>query len=296
MTADRDITRIVRSWLQADEHESANRVLETVLSRLDTTPQRRPLWPSRRFSQMNTFTRVALAAAAVIVIAVAGYSLLPRTPGVGGQPTPAPTPTARPSYPALNGQASLNGRYTIGTGLKSRVTVQVPAGWSAGTDWVVIGPNGYQLPGGMAVRFYGVANAFKDPRSASGSVFNPPVGPTAADLAAGIAGDPAWAATLAADVMIDGRPAKHLQFAIPASSGLGPDGQFDMFGTAGNPDVYGFGLGQAFDLYIVDVGTERVVIDAFHFPGTSASDLVALQAVVASIQLDPAQGGVTPSP
>jgi len=290
MTADRDPTRIVRSWLRADEHESANRVLETVLSRLDTTPQRRPLWPSRRFSQMNTFTRIALAAAAVIVIVVAGYSLLPRTAGVGGPPTP------RPTYPALNGQATLNGRYTIGSGLKSRVTVQVPAGWSASADWVVIGPNGNALPGGMAVRFYSITNAFKDPRSISAGVFNPPIGPTAADLAAAIVADPAWAATQAVDVTIDGRLAKHLQFAVPASSGLGADGQFDMFGTAGNPDVYGFALGQTFDLYIVDVGTERVVIDAFHYAGTSATDLAAQQAVIASIQLDPAQQGVTPSP
>ena len=45
MTAERDTTRVVRSWLRADEHESADRLLHTVLARLDTTPQRRPWWP-----------------------------------------------------------------------------------------------------------------------------------------------------------------------------------------------------------------------------------------------------------
>ena len=50
MSTDRDTTRIVRSWLQTDEHESADRVLDAVLDQLDTTPQRRATWwPARRF-------------------------------------------------------------------------------------------------------------------------------------------------------------------------------------------------------------------------------------------------------
>jgi hypothetical protein len=287
MSADRDITRIVRSWLRADEHESADRVLETVLSSLDTTPQRRPLWPSRRFVQMNNVTRVAVAAAAVLVVAVVGYNFLPRT-GVGGYSPPAPTPTPSPTPTPipLNAQPALDGRYLVGGGLTSRVTVAVPAGWSTDADWVVIGPNGNQAPKGMAIRFYTVANVFKNPRAIAEGVFDPPVGPTAANLADAIVGDPAWAATRAADITIGGQPARHVQFAVPATAGLGPDGQFDMFGAAGNADTYGFAPGQIFDVYIVDVAGERVVIDAFHFPGTSATDLAAQQAVINSIQFE----------
>ena len=49
MSTDRDTTRIVRSWLQTDEYESADRVLDAVLDQLDTTPQRRATWwPARR--------------------------------------------------------------------------------------------------------------------------------------------------------------------------------------------------------------------------------------------------------
>src|SRR6476659_6832853 len=97
MSTERDVTRIVRSWLRTDEHESADRVLETVLARLDTTPQRRPRWPSRRYAQMNNVTRLAVGAAAVLVVAVLGFNLLPRTGGVGGQAAPAPTPTLAPT-------------------------------------------------------------------------------------------------------------------------------------------------------------------------------------------------------
>jgi hypothetical protein len=283
MTADRDTTRIVRSWLRTDDHESADRVLETVLARLDTTPQRRSWWPSRRSARMNRFVQIAIAAAAVVAVAIVGYRLLPRTGGVGGPATPGPTATPRPTYPALS-QGPLAGRYTVG-GLKSRVTAEVPAGWTTDTDWVFIGPNGNGAPDGMAVRFYTVANVFKNPSSTAEGLFDPPVGPTAADLAAAIVGDPAWAATQMADVSLDGRPAKHLQFAVAA---LGPDAQFDMFGDTTGVDIWGFYGGQIFDLYIVDVGNERLVIDAFHYPGTSAADLAAEQAVIDSIQLDAA--------
>ena len=48
MSTERDVTRIVRSWLRTDEHESADRVLDTVLDLLDATPQRRSWWPARR--------------------------------------------------------------------------------------------------------------------------------------------------------------------------------------------------------------------------------------------------------
>jgi hypothetical protein len=296
MTADRDSTRVVRSWLRTDEHESADRVLETVLARLDTTPQRRPLRPSRRFTQMNNVTRLAIGAAAVLVVAVLVFNLLPRTGGVGGQAAPTPTPTLVPTdtptdtpiatYPLLNGQASLNGRYKVGGELTSHVTVAVPAAWSTDTDWVVIGPKGNQAPDGMAIRFYTVSQVFKNPLAISKGVLTPPVGPTAADLAAAIVGDPAWHATGPTNVTIDGRQGLRVHFAIPTSPGLGADGRFDMFALAGVPDIYGFSLGQVFDLYMVDVHGERVVIDAFHFAGTSASDLAAQQAVLDSIQID----------
>ncbi len=49
MSTDRDVTRIVRSWLHEDAYEDADRVLDLVLDQLDTTPQRRATWwPVRR--------------------------------------------------------------------------------------------------------------------------------------------------------------------------------------------------------------------------------------------------------
>jgi hypothetical protein len=102
MSAERDVNRLVRSWLRIEEHEAADGVLQNVLSRLDTTPQRRPLWSARRFSPMTPFLRIAAAIAAVALIAVLGTSILP---GIGGPSptatrqtvTPTPSPAAVPS-------------------------------------------------------------------------------------------------------------------------------------------------------------------------------------------------------
>jgi hypothetical protein len=95
MSTDRDVTRIVRSWLHEDAHEDADRVLNLVLDEIDTTPQRSPSWLARRFPPMNSTMRIALAVAAVVAIAVVGVSLL--IPKNVGNPTPSATATAIPN-------------------------------------------------------------------------------------------------------------------------------------------------------------------------------------------------------
>ena len=137
MSTDRDATRIVRSWLQTDDNESADRVLDAVLDQLDTTPQRRPRWVAWRFSDMNTYAKVALATAAVVVAALLGYSYLVAR-NVGGPslvpseptPTPVPTPSSTPVPTLEMGAGALNaGSYRITDVEPFSITITVPAGW-----------------------------------------------------------------------------------------------------------------------------------------------------------------------
>ena len=65
MSTDRDVTRIVRSWLEEGVTALPDRVLDTVLDQLPATPQRRAWWPARRLREMNNFAKFAIAAAAV---------------------------------------------------------------------------------------------------------------------------------------------------------------------------------------------------------------------------------------
>lgn len=88
-------TRVVLSWLREDQHENAERVLALALDEVDATQQRRSWWPAWRYSNMSNTFRIAAVAAAVFVVAVAGYQLLPRSSGsgAGGSPAVAPSPT-----------------------------------------------------------------------------------------------------------------------------------------------------------------------------------------------------------
>ena len=91
MSTDREATRVVRSWLEEGVTVLPDRVLDAVLDQVPATPQRRSWWPARRFSDLNTYVRFAIAAAAVLVVAVAGYNFLPGRGGVGGPPAPLAT-------------------------------------------------------------------------------------------------------------------------------------------------------------------------------------------------------------
>jgi hypothetical protein len=107
MSADRDVTRIVRSWLHEDAYEDADRILNLVLDEIDTTPQRQAGWLARRIPMLSTYARYGLVAAAVILALAVGIGLYSRS-GVGGPPPeastssapslmPSPTPLATPS-------------------------------------------------------------------------------------------------------------------------------------------------------------------------------------------------------
>ncbi len=106
MSADREVTRIVRSWLEEGVTALPDRVLDNVLDLVPATRQRRARWPAWRLPEMNTQIRIAVAAAAV-VIAIGGGILLTRPgPSTGiGPATASPSPTvssaAVPSPAAL---------------------------------------------------------------------------------------------------------------------------------------------------------------------------------------------------
>ena len=83
MSTDRDVTRIVRSWLEDGATALPDRVLDNVLDQLPATSQRRAWWPAWRLREMNSALKFAIAATAVVVVAIVGINLLPGNDGVG---------------------------------------------------------------------------------------------------------------------------------------------------------------------------------------------------------------------
>ena len=284
MSTDHDVTRIVRSWLEEGTTVVPDRVLDAVLDQVPAIHQRRLRWPARRFPTVNTTAlRIGLIAAVLIVAAVVGWRLLPGSISPGGPPAPTAKPTP---IPKLNSQGLLPaGRYQVDATLPMKVSVAVPDGWSTDTNWVVIGPNGNQAPSGMAIRFYIVKNLLVHPLSPSDGAISPPVGPSVDDLVKAMVNHHDWTTTGPSPITIDGYVGQVVHVTLPAGTSAATP--FYLSGDELGGDVYGWVAGQVFDIYVVDVGGKRLVIDAFHYPGTSAADLAAQQAILDSVQLTP---------
>ena len=97
MSTDRDVERIVRSWMGEGVTALPDRVLDLVLDQIPATPQRRAGWLARRFPIMNSYARLGLVAAAALAAAIVGIGILGRSPNVG---PPVSTPSFSASFSA----------------------------------------------------------------------------------------------------------------------------------------------------------------------------------------------------
>jgi hypothetical protein len=300
MSTDRDVTRIVRSWLEDGATALPDRVLDDVLDQLPSTSQRRSWWPAWRFRQMNTALKLAIAAAAVVVVAIVGLNLLPASGGVGGGPSPTPSPPPSPT-PSPSPMA-----YVEPTFLASGTYLLPPGGGSPGYTFTL--PDGWESrfavlwkdregPGEVAFGAWTVANVFADPCHWRDSLLDPPVGPTVDDLATALAGQAGRDASPPTDVTFGGYPAKRMEMSIPADFDVTTcdDGKFRRWLSVGEnvagadlPVVPSVQLQGAKDvLYIVDVEGYRMVMFAWYLPGTPAADVTELENALESIRIKP---------
>ena len=226
-----------------------------------------------------------VAAIALVTAACSSSSSSSSASTPGASIASATASASAATVPLLSGQSPLPaGRYRVDPILSMNVTVQVPAGWS-GDTWLVVGPNGNESPDGMAVRFYQAANLFVHPLSRADGLLTPPVGPSVDDLVNAMVNHPDWTVTGHGAVMVDGYTGQVVHVTLPA--GTSDATPFYLFRDATEGEEWGWAPGQLFDIYVVDVGGERLVVDAFHYAGTTAADLAAQSAVIDSIQLTP---------
>jgi hypothetical protein len=298
MNTDREAARIVRSWLRTDEYVSADRVLGNVLAVLDATPQHRAWWPVRRIADMQTFAKLAIGAAALVVVAVIGISLLPGSgggggPGVSRSPIPSPSPSAvavaspaptiifPPPGPLAAGRHTLTEDATV-------FSIQVPAGWSSSgvncsgcaTDggWLEKGPEGSGDPESVWAPIWNVDGVVADPCTRTAG----PILQTATALANAVASLPGTdVVTAPEDVMVGGHSAKHVVIKVRDDIGCSPS-SFYMWGVHG---VFRFAtaLGQTNRVWIVDVNGTRFWFEAETFSGAKPALEQEIQAMVDSI-------------
>jgi hypothetical protein len=242
--------------------------------------RRRPIWlPSQRFTEMNSVAKLAIAAAAVVVIAVAGIQFLPRSGPSGGQPSPTAAPTATPAFAQLTKGPLAPGRYALYDGLAT--SIEVPAGWEGKPPFV------RKLGGDVT----GLWELWGPTRPAS-RVFSDackgqslePVDGTLRGLVAALDAQVGTDATIS-EVTLGGLPATRVDLVkdLAACSG-GADSGLNLWSDA--TGMTGLSAGARGIVYVLEKDGELVVFIGINYKAT-ASDVAELEAVIASTQFGP---------
>jgi hypothetical protein len=306
--------------VMADEASGGDpeQAIEEILS---TTRRMRPwpLWlalfkePPMRISA----TRIALAAAAVVLVAAVGITFLPRPGGIAGpistaSPSPAPSPTASPAV--LLERVLTAGTYVTTPFFQPgsdacfappqagcidstnddalRFTATVPDGWAgASVSAIWLATVGNSPPDGASVLFGRGASLYTDPCRNEGTP-DIPVGPTVDDFVSAIADHPLLDATTPVDITLAGYSGKYLDVQIPSDPTI--QDSSEPASLAGcpvyrpwEPGIFAQGPSQRWHLWIIDVDGVRVVVETMDYAGTSAQHRAELQAIVDSITIEP---------
>jgi hypothetical protein len=292
-----DFDRTARLWLEDGPSELSDRVLQAALDEIHVTKQRRAWWPARRFRQMNTPIRIAVAAAAVVLIALVGVNLMARSGGVGGGPAASPTPSPTPAPTVAVGSVpSLlqPGTYLAADPFLMRVTFTVPAGWQGNIG----GPYAVWLdrPDGNAAVGLQISPALYADPCRGDLLQSPQPGPSVADLATALANLPGLQATTPTDVTLGGYQGRQLTLTAP-TSGSGCTPGLDGYAVWQLPlgAINYLTPGGSDRVWILDVDGQRLVIDSQVLPGQTADNTAEVQAVLDSIHITPGAPGPSPS-
>jgi hypothetical protein len=301
MTDDRELSLILDRWLDDGPVEMPDRVIDVTALRISRQRQR-PAWRlDWRHLSMTTTFKLAAAIAAIAIVAVVGYSLLPgRSAGVGGPP-PSPTPTVGPAARLSEGLLS-PGTYSLkpygGDAAGVTVTLNVPAGWSGLPPMAVVGSTDRDAPGGSAIFFTQTGGAFDDPchwdKAGTGLLEQPgqkEVGPTVDALVADLRANKAYTSTAPTDITVDGHPGRRLMLELPSNVDISSCDK-ERGDTSGSyyilqpPNgIYAQGPGNRWDMRIFDVDGSRLIVAVLDYPTTPADVQAQTQAVIDSITI-----------
>ena len=312
MTSEHDIQRVLDRWFTERPTEVSERVLEEVAGRISRQRQRPALRLPWMDVEMNPIFKVGAAVAAVVLIAVIGYNLLPGQEGVAGPAptaTPSPTPSPTPVVEAMPEEGILPaGTYRASpfTSVPLNVTFTVPEGWRAFQNWAILGPNGTEAPGGIGVGFLKVDGVFRDPChwdvDGSGSFTQPgdvSVGPSVDDLVAALQANESYTTSDPVPVSVGSYAGRRIDVHVPtnldvadlAACDRGPEdasGLYYVFtGATGEGGLFAQGPGQVFHDWILDVDGARVIVGYNDYETTPDADRAAAEAIIDSMVFEP---------
>ena len=269
MSADREVTRIVQSWLHEDAHEDADRILNLVLDEIDTTPQRRASWLARRFPIMNSSARLGLVAAAIVLAAAVGIGLYGKL-WVG---SPTPTPSSSPSPEALTSppEALTAGVRYLASTFSAPFTFSVPgSGWTMGTSE----PASFDVHA-FVNGYYGLSvmtnvYVYRDPCHWDlGYIDNPASLSTVDGIVAALTSFPGFTTSTPVATSVGGHVGMAFDLTPPAdASGCKDAGKVRVLDVGSSNDE--FSVNGRLHYQVVEVGGTPVVLEHYSFIGASA--------------------------
>ncbi len=290
MSTHHDIDRSIAAWLAGQVPERASeRLLEASRDQIRITRQRRVPWPAWRTPHMNTYAKLAIAAAAVLVVAIVGINLLPGSgSSVGGPAAPAsPTPTATPQpspadiFPQGALAAGRHAAEVSGVGLSFDLPTE---GWQVrSADMGVIerttasGDHGW-------IAFWRPDNVYV--WACASQAMDPATGPGVADLADAMQNVRGTTGATASDATVSGMPATLVELTVldaldcteaPLWYANGADGAtIRRISSPPNAKVRS---------WIVEVGGVRLLVDSEQ-AGSDRELQAEIQQIIDSIQFE----------
>ncbi len=283
MTHERDIDRLLDHWFSDGPTVAPDRVLDVVADRIGRQSQR-PAWRlDWRHLRMNTTLKLATAIAAVAIVAILGYNLLPGSSGGVGGPGPTPSPT--PTPPALP-DGRLDARDYVARALPGdpmAFTITAPAGWTGYGGFFIGGPKLSDAPGGIGISFNHDPQVVSDPCDAS--VHTPPPdasGSSVDGLVAAISARTDLEVSGVTDTVLAGYSGKRLDIQLPAQSACG-----NHYVFAEPKGLYSNGPSNRWRVWLLDVGGHTAVVVLLDYAATPAADRAAAQAAIDSVRITP---------
>jgi hypothetical protein len=282
---------LLRHWFADGPTTMPDRVVDVVADRIGRERQR-PAWRLPWRLPVNPTYKVAAAMAAVVVVAIVGWNLLPGRDAVGpgGSPvptqpasaSPSPSPSPTPAYawptPLAAGQYTTRFIWDV----PFELTFAVPAGWESRDIEIV-------QDDVAAVAFNLVDNVYSDP--CRRVLRDPPLGGSVDALADALAALPGVDATTPTTVDFDRiTPARYLEVSVRQDAGCAssdfalfshPTDSYLPVGPKG-PPFFAAELPNL-RIWIVDIDGVRLVISALSAREATPSELAALQEVIDSI-------------
>jgi len=292
-----DIERALSSWFEDGPTTMPDRVSTVIADRIGRTRQQRTWRLRGRPIDMNATFKIGAAIAAVVVIAIVGYNLLPQRASVAGprpSPTVSPTPTTSPSEMpngTLAPDAYMTRPFTNPYDLA--LTFDVPSGWTGFPTDALIGAGGTVPPKGIGIAFLQADGVHSDPchwdhlgnqrEDQPGDVA---VGPSVDDLVNALSANTSYTASTPTDTTLDGYQGRRLTLELPNDLDLTKcdGGIARLWGTPmGEYGIYVQGPGNRWDTRVLDVDGTRVIIAVIDYARTPAVDHASAEAIVDSI-------------